>query len=93
MTIDTAEVAAIKARVSLLDFIGQHVALRKKGREHTGLCPFHKEKTPSFTVRPMPNLVCRSSGLKATGASWSCAGRRLFPRRRGHGSPPPQARS
>jgi DNA primase len=40
----------LKARVSLVDVIGRRTKLTKKGREHSGLCPFHNEKTPSFTV-------------------------------------------
>ena len=40
----------IRDRVPLSDVIGRHVALKRRGREHVGLCPFHKEKTPSFTV-------------------------------------------
>ena len=40
----------LRARTGLADVISRHVKLVKKGREHLGLCPFHKEKTPSFTV-------------------------------------------
>jgi len=40
----------IRARVSLADVIGKRVRLTRKGREHSGLCPFHNEKSPSFTV-------------------------------------------
>ncbi|HEV2673225.1 MAG TPA: CHC2 zinc finger domain-containing protein, partial [Aliidongia sp.] len=40
----------IRIRVSLPDVIGRKVRLVKKGREYSGLCPFHNEKSPSFTV-------------------------------------------
>ena len=40
----------IRARIGLGDVIARHVSLRRAGRELTGLCPFHNEKTPSFTV-------------------------------------------
>ncbi len=40
----------IRARVGLADRISRKVKLTRKGREHSGLCPFHNEKTPSFTV-------------------------------------------
>jgi len=40
----------LRGRVGLADVIGRRVKLTRKGREHQGLCPFHKEKTPSFTV-------------------------------------------
>ena len=40
----------LRGRAGLADVIGRRVKLTRKGREHSGLCPFHKEKTPSFTV-------------------------------------------
>ena len=40
----------IRTRVGLGDVIARHVPLKRAGRELSGLCPFHNEKTPSFTV-------------------------------------------
>lgn len=41
---------ALKSRFLVSQVVGRRVALRRHGREFMGLCPFHKEKTPSFTV-------------------------------------------
>ncbi|SDF85876.1 DNA primase [Onishia taeanensis] len=38
------------ARVDVVEVVGERVALKKNGRNHAGLCPFHQEKSPSFTV-------------------------------------------
>lgn len=40
----------LRARILTSDVVGKRVKLTRKGREHQGLCPFHNEKTPSFTV-------------------------------------------
>jgi DNA primase len=40
----------LKARLSIVEVVGKRVQLTRKGREHWGLCPFHQEKTPSFSV-------------------------------------------
>lgn len=40
----------LRARVPISGVVGRRVKLLRRGREHTGLCPFHNEKTPSFTV-------------------------------------------
>ena len=40
----------LRSRLSVADVVGEKVKLVRKGREYIGLCPFHNEKTPSFTV-------------------------------------------
>ena len=43
---DTIE--AIKERVDIVDVISEYVVLKKKGKDYSGLCPFHDEKYPSY---------------------------------------------
>jgi len=42
----------IRARANIVEVIGAHVRLKPAGRNFVGLCPFHDEKTPSFSVNP-----------------------------------------
>ncbi len=45
----------ILGRTDIVSLIGGYVALRRAGSNYTGLCPFHSERTPSFTVYPSSN--------------------------------------
>jgi len=45
-------VEKVRATADILDVVGRHVELKKAGARYKGLCPFHKEKTPSFIVSP-----------------------------------------
>jgi DNA primase len=50
--IPDATIEAVRDRIDVVDLVGRYVSLRKAGRSHKGLCPFHDEKTPSFNVNP-----------------------------------------
>jgi DNA primase len=42
----------VRSRSDIVDVVSQYVKLHKRGATYVGLCPFHNEKTPSFTVTP-----------------------------------------
>ena len=48
--ISPEKITEIRQRASIVEVISDYVTLKKAGRNHMGLCPFHGEKTPSFTV-------------------------------------------
>ncbi|MBN3729417.1 DNA primase [Burkholderia sp. Tr-20390] len=50
---DDAFLDEVRDRTDLVEFVGQHVKLKKAGKDYIGLCPFHAEKSPSFTVSPV----------------------------------------
>jgi DNA primase len=42
----------VRARNDIVDLVSEHLALKRRGKTYVGLCPFHSEKTPSFSVSP-----------------------------------------
>jgi DNA primase len=48
--ISDTQIEEVRSRADIVEVVGAHVRLRKAGRNFVGLCPFHGEKTPSFTV-------------------------------------------
>lgn len=50
MRIPESKIEEIRNSISIVDVISEYVQLRKRGKNYIGLCPFHSEKTPSFTV-------------------------------------------
>jgi DNA primase len=48
--ISQEKISEVRRRASIVEVISDYVTLKKAGRNHMGLCPFHGEKTPSFTV-------------------------------------------
>ncbi|MEH2328479.1 DNA primase [Nostoc sp.] len=61
---DTIE--EVKLRADIVDVVSEHVVLRKRGKDFVGLCPFHDEKSPSFTVSQTKQMYycfgCQAGG-------------------------------
>src|SRR5436190_8922904 len=60
------DVARVREATDLVALAGEHIALKRVGRRFQGLCPFHQEKTPSFSINPALNVWhcfgCQKSG-------------------------------
>ena len=46
------QVDEVKGKVDIVEVISSYIPLKKAGRNYSGLCPFHSERTPSFMVSP-----------------------------------------
>ncbi len=63
MHIAEATVQKVINTADILDVVSDYVNLKRRGANYTGLCPFHNEKTPSFSVSPSKNICkCFSCG-------------------------------
>jgi DNA primase len=64
------DVARVREATDLVALAGEHIALKRVGRRFMGLCPFHNEKTPSFSVNPELGVYfcfgCQKSGDSIT---------------------------
>jgi DNA primase len=72
MSFPPAFLDEIRARVPLAEVIQRRTRLIKRGREYTGLCPFHNEKSPSFTVNEEKGFFhCFGCGVHGDVIGWT----------------------
>ncbi|MFP5327127.1 MAG: DNA primase [Acidimicrobiia bacterium] len=65
MAIDDEDVARVREATDFVALVSEHVALKRVGRRWTGLCPFHAEKSPSFSVNAEEGLYyCFGCGAR-----------------------------
>ncbi|MBE7382001.1 MAG: DNA primase [Leptolyngbya sp. SIO1E4] len=56
-------IAAVRDRADIVDIVSERVVLKKQGKDYVGLCPFHDDKSPSFSVSPSKQFYyCFSCG-------------------------------
>ncbi len=69
--ISQATIQQILSRIDIIDVVGAFVKLKRRGSNFLGLCPFHNEKTPSFTVSPSKELYkCFGCGRSGNAVSF-----------------------
>ena len=70
MNIPQHIIEEILARIDIVELVSEHVSLRRRGQNYFGLCPFHAEKSPSFSVNPAKGIFhcfgCKAGGNAIT---------------------------
>lgn len=67
----TDDLNELRARIRIVDLVGQSVSLKRAGKNWTGLCPFHDDKNPSFTVSDdIGRYRCWACGEKGDIFTW-----------------------
>lgn len=70
MTIPQEKIEEVRDRANIVQVISEYLPLRKRGKSYIGLCPFHSEKTPSFTVSEEKKIYycfgCNATGNAVT---------------------------
>ncbi len=65
-------IADLLNRIDIVDVVGEHVKLKKAGANYQGLCPFHSEKSPSFSVSPTKQFYhCFGCGAHGSAISFA----------------------
>lgn len=68
---DKHDIERLKRQVNIVDIVGQYVHLKKNGKNYSACCPFHSEKTPSFTVSDDKQFYyCFGCGAKGDVIDW-----------------------
>ena len=68
MIIPEEKIQEIKDKIDIVDLVSEYVTLKPKGGQYWGLCPFHDEKTPSFSVTPSKE-ICWCFGCQKGGGA------------------------
>ena len=86
-TISQDDIAEVRSRANILEVVSEHVTMKRSGANYTGRCPFHEEKTGSFSVKPDKGYYhcfgCKASGdvfaflMKVKGLDFPTAVREL----------------
>ena len=65
MGINEEDIARVRAASDFVAVAAEHIALKRVGRNYSGLCPFHSEKSPSFSINPEKGVYfCYGCGAK-----------------------------
>lgn len=76
MPIDHAFLDELTARTDIVELVSHYVSLKRQGANYFGLCPFHNEKSPSFSVSQISRSIIALVAARAAASSTSSCARK-----------------